>query len=67
MLSVVLLDEVLDDASCFEEADCATVGVCVGQSGDSAVGIDGQEPGFFLGVFRDVYGVSLVGEAVGFV
>ncbi len=37
----------------------------IGQSGDTPVGVDGEEPGFFLGVFGDVDGVRFVGETVG--
>lgn len=46
MGGVILLDEVLEDAAGFEEADFLAVweGVCY--SGDAAVGVDFEEPAF---------------------
>lgn len=67
VLGVVLLDEILHYAPRFEQSDCLPVVECIGQSGDPSVGVDGEEPGFFLGIVGDVNGVRFVGDACGFV
>ncbi len=61
--AVVLLDEVLHDGAGFEEADRAAVGEGVGEGGDAAVGVDGEEEGLFLGVLGYVDFVGFVGDA----
>ena len=63
VVRIVLLGEVLEDGAGFEDADLLAVGEGVGDGGDAAVGVDFEEPGFFLGVFGDVDFVGFVGEA----
>ena len=63
--AVVLFDEVLHDGAGFEEPDRGAVGEGVGQGGDAAVGVDGEEEGLFLGVLGYVDVVGLVGYAGG--
>jgi hypothetical protein len=65
VLGIILLCEVLHDAAGFEEVDRLAIAEGVGQGRDAAVGVDSEEPGLFLGVFRDVDFVGLVGEAEG--
>ena len=62
MLGVVSFDEVLHDGAGFEKPDGFTVGECVGDGGDTAVGVYVEEPGFFLDVGLDVEVVDFVGE-----
>ena len=62
VLGVVFGDEVLHYGAGFEKPDGFPVGEGVGEGGDAAVGVDGEEPGFFLGVLRDVDFVDFVGE-----
>lgn len=64
VLGVVLLDEVLHYAPRLEQSDYLAIVKCIGQSGDASVRVDGEEPGFFLGVFGDVDGVRFVRETV---
>ena len=40
-----------------------TVGKGVGEGGDAAIGVDGEEKGFLLGVLSDVDFVCFVGDA----
>lgn len=61
--AVVLLDEVLHDGARFEEADRLTVGKGVGEGGDAAVGVDGEEEGLLLRVLGYVDFVGLVWDA----
>lgn len=63
MVLVVLLDQVLLDAPGLEEVDGLAVREGVRQGGDTAVGVDGQEPGLLLRVLADVDVGHLVGEA----
>jgi hypothetical protein len=62
VLCVVALNEVLHDATALEEIDSLAISEGVGQSWDSSIGVDGSEPGLFLGVFADVDFVDFVGE-----
>ena len=63
MLGVVAVDEILHDATTFEDAVLFAVGVGVGQGWDAAVWVDGCEPGRFLLVARHVDLAGGVGEA----
>jgi hypothetical protein len=65
MLGIVPLSQVLQDTATLEEADGLAICECVGESGDSAIGVDFKEPGFFLFVGSHVDFVDFVGEAVG--
>lgn len=61
--AVVLLDEVLHDGAGFEEADRLAVREGVGEGGNAAVGVDGEEEGLFLGVLGYVDFVGFVSDA----
>lgn len=54
VLGIILVDEVLLDAATLEQADLFPVGEGVGEGGDTAVGVDLEEPRLFLLVFGDV-------------
>ena len=60
VLGVVRIDKILHDAAAFEDVYLVSVGVSVCQCGDSAVGIDGGEPGRFLLVGGHVYLLGFV-------
>lgn len=64
MLRVVLLNQILHDATGLEKTKCLSVGECVCQSRDSSIGIDFEEPRFFLRVFGDVDRMGLVRDPV---
>lgn len=57
---VIALDQVLHNASRFEDTDCFAVGESIGDGGNAAIGIDLQEPGFFLRVLGHVNAGDLV-------
>lgn len=61
--AVVLFDEVLHNRPGFEQPDRLTVGKRVGEGGDAAVGVDGEEKGFLLSVLGYVNFMGLVREA----
>ena len=61
--AVVLLNEILQDRAGFEEADHLAIGKGVGEGGDTAVGVDGEEKGLFLSILAQVNLVSCIGEA----
>ena len=61
--AVVLFDEVLHNRTGFEQPDRLTVGKRVGEGGDPAVGVDGEEEGFLLSVLGYVNFMGLVREA----
>jgi len=64
MIGIVLLNQVLKDTSTLEQADQFAIGEGVREGGDTAVGVDLEEPGFFLGVGFHVDLVDFVREAV---
>ena len=53
----------LHDGSGFEQIDLLTIREAVGEGRDAAVGVDLEEPFFFLGIFGDVDFFDGVGEA----
>jgi hypothetical protein len=50
VVGIVALDEVLHDGARLEQVDGLAVGEGVGQGGNAAIGVDGEEPGLFLRV-----------------
>lgn len=48
MVLVVAVDEVLQDGARLKDANGLAVGPGVCDGGDAAVGVDFEEPGFFL-------------------
>ena len=62
MLGVEPFDLLLHDRSGFEQIDLLSIREGVGDGGDAAVGIDLEEPFFFLRVFGDVDFLDGVGE-----
>ena len=64
VLRVVLFDEILHDAARLEKTDSLAIREGVGKCRDPAIGVNGEEPGLFLGVFRDVNGVGFVRETI---
>lgn len=63
VFGIVLAREVRQDGAAFEDGE--VVVIVVHDGGDPAVGVDGGEPWFLLGVGADVDGLGGVGEAVG--
>lgn len=61
--AVVLFDEVLHNRTGFEQPDRLTVGKRVGEGGDAAVGVNGEEKGFLLSVLGYVNFMGLVRKA----
>lgn len=53
MLAIIPIDEVLHNAPALENANRLAIGELIRQSRDAAVGIDLQEPGFFLCVLLE--------------
>ena len=63
MLRVVPLHKILHDGTRLEQVDRFAVRKRVRQSGNTAVGVDGEKPWLLLGILRDVDLFNLVGEA----
>ena len=61
---VVLLDQVLHDATGLKKTNCSAVGEGICQSRDPSIGIDLEEPRFLLRVFGDVDRMGFVGDPV---
>lgn len=62
MLGIISIDEVLLNATTFEQIDLLPIRECVGQSRNSSIRVYLKKPGFLLGVFGDINLVYLVGE-----
>lgn len=65
VFGVIAFDKILHDAAALKEVDRLAIGEGVGDGGDAAVGVDGQEPGLFLRVLGNFNLVHFVGEAGG--
>ncbi len=63
VVTVVLLDQILEDAAGLEDADRLAVGEGVGDGRDAPVRVDLEEPRLLLSVGRDVDVLNLVGQA----
>lgn len=64
MFRVVLLNQVLHDATGLKKTNCSAVGERICQSRDSSIGIDLEEPWFLLRVFGDVDRMGPIGDPV---
>jgi vesicle coat complex subunit len=54
VLGIVAINKVLHDASTLEQSDRLAIRERVGQGGDAAIGVDGEEPRFLLGTVGSV-------------
>lgn len=63
VLGIILLGQVGEDATPFEQANLLAIGECIRQCGDPAVGVDFEKPGLLLSVGRDVDVFGLVRDA----
>lgn len=59
VLGVVLVRQVLQDATRLEQADLLTIGELIGQSGDPAIGVDLKEPAVHPLVPDEVIGMEI--------
>jgi hypothetical protein len=62
VVRVILINEVLEDRTGFEEVDGLAIGEGVGQSGNAAIRVNSEEPRLFLLGLREGDGVDLVRE-----
>lgn len=63
MLWVVVLDQVLQDATRLEDINLLAIGESIGYGRNTAIGVDLEEPWFFLLVLAELDLLNFVGEA----
>lgn len=64
VISIVTLDQVLHNASGFEQVDRLAIRKLVGEGWNTAIGVDSEEPILLLCILADVDLLNFVGKSV---